>query len=61
MPLPEWMYSTLLAERETVVNAQEAASAKLTTAILRSLVGEVANGTSPASAAAQWLSSTGLG
>jgi osmoprotectant transport system substrate-binding protein len=46
---------------QPMARACNAVSAKLTTASLRSLVGEVANGTSPASAAAQWLSNTGLG
>jgi osmoprotectant transport system substrate-binding protein len=46
---------------EPMTQACNAVSAQLTTASLRNLVGKVADGTSPASAAAQWLSSAGLG
>jgi osmoprotectant transport system substrate-binding protein len=44
-----------------MAEACDAVSARLTTAILRKLDGEVAGGDSPATAAAQWLSSAGLG
>jgi osmoprotectant transport system substrate-binding protein len=44
-----------------MAEACNAISARLTTAILRKLDGEVADGASPATAAAQWLSSAGLG
>ena len=45
---------------QPMAQACNAVSARLTTAALRKLDGEVANGTSPATAAAQWLASAGL-
>lgn len=46
---------------QPMAKACNAVSAKLTTAALRKLDGEVANGASPETAASQWLSSAGLG
>jgi osmoprotectant transport system substrate-binding protein len=46
---------------QPMAQACNAVSARLTTADLRKLDGEVAGGASPASAAARWLSSAGLG
>ena len=46
---------------QPMAQACNAVSARLSTAVLRKLDGEVADGDSPASAAAQWLSSVGLG
>jgi osmoprotectant transport system substrate-binding protein len=46
---------------QPMAQACNAVSARLTTASLRNLVGEVADGVSPVSAAARWLSGAGLG